>query len=1302
MKKRNLPQRLLTLFLSFILILIASVFAAQGISVLAAENFSYEVTATENDNNTVSLAFDISNFPSGTYALDVFVDYDAKCTYAAGNYELAEGLADCGVLNNTNYPNRNLKIAAVYDEASEGGSPINTKGNVLTVEFDADSENPADFYTFTVWFGIYDGSWSVVETTERQTVSTVLTSNGFSCETTATKNDDNTVSLVFDISNFSSGTYALDVFIDYDAKCTYAAGNYELAEGLADCGVLNNTNYPNRNLMIAAVYDEASEGGSPIDTKGNVLTVEFDADSENPAEFYTFMVWFGIYDDSWSLVETTEKQTVSTAPIVDVTSISLDQTSATLKTGETLTLEATIKPEDATSEHLTWTSSDPAVATVVGGVVTAKNSGTTTIRATAPNDLEIYAECEVTVTAAVDSVTFPAAALPASALWAGETFDLTAPVVSGHDVGAYNLPIYTEVVDQSGSYISSDESVLTVAAADENDPSKGAVVTALAPGAAFVTFTSNDGGHTDQVLYAVLDPAEASADAASYDGTPYATIALAVSAARADGGGTVTLLKDQEASITLYNNCSLDLGGHMLYTGRISIPANAAVPYIGNGFLVCSVYGQTNTAASDTVILLHANSTLELLGGLTVLYAGGELSSSGNIVYVPSSACVDAVENCDIDARWAGGRPESVNATDAPSVFYVYGGMIQSIANCNIKSDYSLVQTHNVSSSSVAIYSGTYESYYQRTGNAGAGRLMLYGGTYNAVYRLGTLPSGYSRKDLGGGWWEVVEEGLPGTLTLTVEPSDAVLALNRVAIGGARTSVTPTNSANGTYEFAVECKYEYEYEVSADGYVTKTGSVPISFTENFLTVSLNAIDAPDAGTRSVKGGDYITEGGAYRLEQPDQNVPYGVVTVTTREPVELVGYGITDAAALFKDLTIDCGSGVDLTLNGIWANNNAGQGTASGAVNMGVNILNFKGSGNALYVKGVNLLENQDYVQGAGIHVPKGVELTFREDPEAGGILYLYKYSAGAGIGGNSNEACGKLTFESGTYLIKGSKTGAVIGGDIGGKTAKNDDITVDGAEVLVLSMATGDCIGTSNGGTCGGNVYLKSGRLTTISEWAGSGISGGNLYVTGGMFRPMVTQNIVKNSNIADWAYVSDAKIAATKLNGEDKTAYRLIFDTAQLSEPATDFKVSGADGFTYEGGLFNYTYQRASTVTVENFIPSADKNLYLYLPADTKTLTVNDEEFILTWTGLPLVGSCFTIEPAADPGTGEPEPGEAGSGDLLGTGRATVADALFAAGSVLGVSSLSPAQIAAADVDNDGKITMKDVILIARLAAA
>jgi hypothetical protein len=80
-------------------------------------------------------------------------------------------------------------------------------------------------------------------------------------------------------------------------------------------------------------------------------------------------------------------------------------------------------------------------------------------------------------------------------------------------------------------------------------------------------------------------------------------------------------------------------------------------------------------------------------------------------------------------------------------------------------------------------------------------------------------------------------------------------------------------------------------------------------------------------------------------------------------------------------------------------------------------------------------------------------------------------------------------------------------------------------------------------------------------------------------------------------------------------------------------------------------------------------------------------------------LWGRCVkgTVTAAADPGTGG-----AGSGDLLGTGKATVADALLAAGSVLGVSSLSPAQFAAADMDNDGKITMKDVILIARLAAA
>ena len=82
------------------------------------------------------------------------------------------------------------------------------------------------------------------------------------------------------------------------------------------------------------------------------------------------------------------------AKFVAVTSITLDQTSLDLKEGETSTLTATVKPDNATDKAVAWTSSNDKVATVKDGKVTAVKEGTATITATAGDKT---ATCKVTV-----------------------------------------------------------------------------------------------------------------------------------------------------------------------------------------------------------------------------------------------------------------------------------------------------------------------------------------------------------------------------------------------------------------------------------------------------------------------------------------------------------------------------------------------------------------------------------------------------------------------------------------------------------------------------------------------------------------------------------------------------------------------------------------------------------------------------------------------------------------------------------------------------------------------------------------
>lgn len=84
---------------------------------------------------------------------------------------------------------------------------------------------------------------------------------------------------------------------------------------------------------------------------------------------------------------------------VSVTGVSLDKPALELTEGDTTTLTATVTPDNATNTDVTWSSTNPSVATVdAEGKVTAVAAGTTTITVTTV-DGEMTATCPVTVTA---------------------------------------------------------------------------------------------------------------------------------------------------------------------------------------------------------------------------------------------------------------------------------------------------------------------------------------------------------------------------------------------------------------------------------------------------------------------------------------------------------------------------------------------------------------------------------------------------------------------------------------------------------------------------------------------------------------------------------------------------------------------------------------------------------------------------------------------------------------------------------------------------------------------------------------
>lgn len=102
----------------------------------------------------------------------------------------------------------------------------------------------------------------------------------------------------------------------------------------------------------------------------------------------------------------TNKYTVSLMKEYKVTSLTLNRKNVLVYQGYTAKIKATVAPTNATTQDLTWTSSDNSIATVDNGIVTGVNVGTATITVATTDGTGLSATCQVTVEA-VDPNVFP-------------------------------------------------------------------------------------------------------------------------------------------------------------------------------------------------------------------------------------------------------------------------------------------------------------------------------------------------------------------------------------------------------------------------------------------------------------------------------------------------------------------------------------------------------------------------------------------------------------------------------------------------------------------------------------------------------------------------------------------------------------------------------------------------------------------------------------------------------------------------------------------------------------------------------
>jgi hypothetical protein len=509
-----------------------------------------------------------------------------------------------------------------------------------------------------------------------------------------------------------------------------------------------------------------------------------------------------------------------------------------------------------------------------------------------------------------------------------------------------------------------------------------------------------------------------------------------------------------------------------------------------------------------------------------------------------------------------------------------------------------------------------YHISFNITGYEGDCDIVLTDGTktYEAVDGKYTLhPGKYSYVITGGEYGNIGSFGVnsdktvdvklesAAIVTFDVNPSDAAVSVKAVESSG---SVKQISSLK--YMLTPGCKYEYE--VSADGYTGKVVSdYVVPETDVAVPVSLvkRQEQTSAAADKYISGDKTISSGGTYYISKGAA----GTITIKTTDKVTLVGQGVSSADR-YSDLLIDCAvAGVNLTIEDLYIQNNVGQGTASGDTNAGINIINFTGKGNTLNFNGTNLLENMTYVKAAGIHVPHDASLTIGKN--SSGTLYMYKYSQGSGIGGDEGEACGEITFAGGDIFIKGSKTGAVIGGDaVNGDI--NGDITISGGNLNIVNKAMGAAIGASSQGTCAGAVYISGGVTTIITDYSGSAIGRGggttedigSLTMTGGTLKCVRTNNSTTGNWNSGKQQVDDSLIRVDKGN-----LARLIFD-------AKGGSVTVDNGYGTVSAGHNYFYSESNASTMSNWSCLNDDSVYLYLDK-TKTykLTGAGSTYSVKW---------------------------------------------------------------------------------------
>ena len=205
----------------------------------------------------------------------------------------------------------------------------------------------------------------------------------------------NVVELIFYEDNLNAVITLVDSYVgmsdtvkDNLKKILYAfAETYHEANGVDKIMnavyVIYKTMYDTSNGTVEIIGDFNERWSAVFNSlynSGNPVLVEIAKTADEVLDFLSFGLINGNGVGTSGLIDFFDR--VAAFFQGRVTEVSISQTSASLKEGESFTLSLSFKPVTVKNKNATWTTSNAGVATVENGVVTAKGPGDAEIKAT--------------------------------------------------------------------------------------------------------------------------------------------------------------------------------------------------------------------------------------------------------------------------------------------------------------------------------------------------------------------------------------------------------------------------------------------------------------------------------------------------------------------------------------------------------------------------------------------------------------------------------------------------------------------------------------------------------------------------------------------------------------------------------------------------------------------------------------------------------------------------------------------------------------------------------------------------------